>query len=193
VAAGHREVEIKFVIRDLKTLERDLRLAGFRLLTRPTPEINTLYDFPGLPLRRRGELVRIRRYGTTWKLTHKSPGKSGRHKSRIETEMNIEDGEKLAAIFAALELKPSFRYEKIRSEWSDGRGSIVVDRTPIGNFGEIEGLPRWIDSTAKKLGIARSEYITQNYATLFLAWKERRRSPAKEMTFRAVRNKNQRA
>lgn len=192
VSAGHWEVEIKFAIRDLKALERDLRRAGFRRLTRPARELNTLYDFPGLPLRQRGELLRIRRYGKAWKLTHKAPGKAGRHKSRIETEIKIEDGAKLAAIFASLGMKPVFRYEKIRSEWSDGRGAIVVDRTPIGNFGEIEGAPRWIDSTAKKLGIPRSEYITLNYAALFLAWKALHRSPAEEMTFKAVRNKNQR-
>ena len=28
---------------------------------------------------------------------------------------------------------------KIRYEWSDGKGHVVVDETPIGNFGEIEG------------------------------------------------------
>jgi adenylate cyclase, class 2 len=192
VSARHQEVEIKFVVRNLKALERDLRRAGFRLLTRPTLEMNTLYDFPGLPLHRRGELLRIRRYGKTWKLTHKFPGKSGRHKSRIETETKIEDGEKMAAIFASVGLKPSFRYEKSRSEWSDGRGAIVVDRTPIGNFAEIEGPRRWIDATAKTLGVTRSEYITQNYAALFFAWKKRHRSPAQEMTFKAINTESKR-
>ena len=29
------------------------------------------------------------------------------------------------------------------------KGHVVVDETPIGNFGEIEGPSRWIDRTAK--------------------------------------------
>jgi len=78
---------------------------------------------------------------------------------------------------------PSFRYEKFRAEWTDGKGNVVVDETPIGNFGEIEGSPRWIDATAKKLGVSRADYITKNYATLFFDWKRKTKSTAREMTF----------
>jgi len=87
------------------------------------------------------------------------------------------------AILRALGYEPTFRYEKFRAEWSDGRGQVVVDETPIGNFGEIEGAPRWIDQTAKKLGIRPEHYITETYAGLFFAWKRRTRSTAKEMMF----------
>jgi hypothetical protein len=62
-----------------------------------------------------------------------------------------------------------------------------LDKTPIGDFGEIEGAPRWIDKTAKALGILPQHYLTDTYAGLFFAWKRRTRSPAKEMTFRAIR------
>jgi adenylate cyclase class 2 len=63
---------------------------------------------------------------------------------------------------------------------------VVLDETPIGNFGEIEGTPRWIDRTARALGIGRRDYITQTYAPMFFAWKRRTHSRATEMTFRAV-------
>ena len=63
---------------------------------------------------------------------------------------------------------------------------MVLDETPIGNFGEVEGPPRWIDRTAKSLGILPDQYITDTYAGLFFAWKRRTRSPASEMTFRAI-------
>ena len=53
------------------------------------------------------------------------------------------------AILRALGFAPTFRYEKFRAEWSDGKGHVVVDETPIGNFGEIEGPSRWIDRTAQ--------------------------------------------
>ena len=61
-----------------------------------------------------------------------------------------------------------------------------MDETPIGNFGEIEGPARWIDQTAKRLGILPSQYITDTYAGLFFAWKRRTRSPAKDMTFAEI-------
>jgi adenylate cyclase class 2 len=91
------------------------------------------------------------------------------------------------AILRALGYQPTFRYEKFRAEWSDGRGHVVVDETPIGNFGEIEGAPRWIDQTAKKLDIRPEHYITDTYAGLFFAWKRRTCSAAREMTFGAIR------
>jgi adenylate cyclase class 2 len=180
------EIEIKFRIENLRDLNRRLRAAGFRRITPRTHEMNALYDLPGQPLRKRGELLRLRQYGKEWFLTHKSKGVAGRHKTRLELQTRVTDGEMMDAILRALGYQPTFRYEKFRAEWSDGRGHVVVDETPIGNFGEIEGAPRWIDQTAKKLGIRPEHYITDTYAGLFFAWKRRTRSAAKEMTFRAV-------
>ena len=96
--------------------------------------MNILYDLPGLKLRKKGELIRLRRYGEQWVLTHKAKGKAGRHKSRAETETKIADGNKMDGILHALGFTPSFRYEKYRAEWSDGHGHVVVDETPVGNF-----------------------------------------------------------
>jgi len=148
--------------------------------------MNTLYDFRGQTLRKRGALLRLRKYGAEWILTYKAKGKTGRHKTRTELETKIDDGNKMEAILLALGFTPSFRYEKFRSEWSDGKGKVVLDETPIGIFGEIEGKSRWIDQTARLLGITRADYITQSYAELFFSWKRRSRSPAKEMTFKAI-------
>jgi adenylate cyclase class 2 len=182
-----REIEIKLQVKDLRELARKLRAAGFRLVTRRTHEMNTLYDLPGEVLRTRKELLRLRKYGATWTLTHKSGGKKGRHSSRMELETGVADGKKMDAILRRLGYAPSFRYEKFRGEWRDKKGQVVVDETPIGNFCEIEGPPRWIDATAKKLDVKPGAYITKNYATLFADWKQATRSPAKEMTFDAVK------
>jgi adenylate cyclase, class 2 len=189
--ASHKEVEIKFRAHDVPALTRRLRAAGFRLVTRRTHEMNTLYDLPGQPLQKRGELLRLRKYGTEWVLTHKAKGKAGRHKTRVESETRVADGAKMNAILQALGFQPCFRYEKFRAERSDGKGHVVVDQTPIGNFGEIEGPPRWIDKTARLLGISPANYVTQTYAGLFFEWKQQTRSPAQEMTFRAVRRKKE--
>ncbi len=66
-------------------------------------------------------------------------------------------------------------------------------RRPLGNFCEIEGAPRWIDATAKKLGVKAADYITKNYAGLFLEWKARTKSRAEEMTFKAVASRSRAA
>jgi adenylate cyclase, class 2 len=182
-----REVEIKFRVANVRALARALQAAGFHTVTRRTHELNTLYDLPGEVLRARRQLLRIRKYGSEWTLTHKSGGKKGRHSSRVELETRVEDGRKMDLILRALGYSPSFRYEKFRAEWTDGKGQVVVDETPIGNFCEIEGPSRWIDATAKKLGVNAKDYIMKNYATLFLDWKREARSAAEEMTFKAVR------
>jgi len=187
--ASKPEVEIKFRVHDLNGLARKLRQCGFRLVTPRTHEMNTLYDLPGQPLRRRGDLLRVRKYGSVWTLTHKAKGKTGRHKTRVENETQVANGKKMDAILRALTFAPTFRYEKFRSEWSDAQGHVVVDETPIGDFAEIEGPPRWIDRTARQLLIPPSAYITDTYAALFFQWKKQTRSRAKQMTFAATRRK----
>ncbi len=181
-----KEIEIKFRVGDLRGLARKLRAAGFRVTTRRSHEMNTLYDLHGEVLRARKELLRLRQYGSEWTLTHKAGKKIGRHSSREELETGVTDGKQMDLILRALGYAPSFRYEKFRAEWTDGKGQVVVDETPIGNFCEIEGAPRWIDATAKKLGVTASDYITVNYAGLFLEWKAQTKSKAEEMTFQAV-------
>ena len=187
--ASNQEIEIKFRVADPRVLARQLRKTDFRLITKRTHEMNTLYDLPGEVLRVRQQLLRLRKYGSEWTLTHKAKKKTGRHSSREELQTNVEDGKKMDLILRALGYAPSFRYEKYRAEWTDGKGHVVVDETPIGNFCEIEGPPRWIDATAKKLGVTPADYITKNYAGLFSEWKARTKSHAKEMTFKEVKQK----
>jgi adenylate cyclase class 2 len=181
-----QEIEIKFRVDDLRALARQLRAAGFHVVTKRTHEMNTLYDLPGGVLRARRELLRLREYGKKWTLTHKSKKQTGRHSSREELETAVDDGQQMEMIVRALGYSPSFRYEKFRAEWTDGKGQVVVDETPIGDFCEIEGAASWIDAVAKKLGVSEVEFITTNYAGLFAEWKEASASSAEEMTFAAV-------
>jgi adenylate cyclase, class 2 len=186
-ATSSREVEVKFVVSDLAALAKKLRAAGFRIKTRRTHEMNTLFDTAEGTLSERGEVLRVRKYGDVWSLTHKSRGESKRYKSRVETETRVEDGAKLAAIFQLIGVITRFRYEKFRTEWSDGKGTVVVDETPIGNVAEIEGSSGWIDRTARKLGISPEEYSTASYTQLFFDWKRATGSSASEMTWKATK------
>ena len=184
--AAPQEVEIKFLVPDFESLEAKLKNLGFRCVTPSTHEVNTLYDLPGQKLRRKGELLRLRKYGDKWRLTHKAKVVAGKHKSRAELETGVSDGKQMDAILRVLGYAPTFVYEKFRSEWSDGRGHVVLDHTPLGDIAEIEGKSRWIDQTAKALGVAPTDYVTKSYAELFFEWKRRTKRKAMNMTFREI-------
>ena len=184
------ETEIKFRVASVDGLALRLRQAGFRQQTPRTFESNVLYDTPDRKMRARTEILRIRSYAGRWTVTHKrlpdiGPGEDA-HKHRVETETEVADGEVLEQIFLSLGLVAAFRYEKWRSEWTDDEGHCVIDETPIGDYAELEGLPEWIDRTAVRLGVDRSEYLTLSYGRLFELWRAEHRSDANDLTFAAI-------
>ncbi|HET9086489.1 MAG TPA: class IV adenylate cyclase [Acidobacteriaceae bacterium] len=187
---GQLEVEVKIRLTDRPAFAAKLPELGFRLVTPATLERNTLLDTKDSSLRGRREILRIRRYGDKWKLTHKADATgstNSQHKVRVETETDIGDGQALTAVLERLGYGPMFVYEKLREEWTDGSGTVVLDSTPIGDFAELEGEDSWIDKTAAVLGVAADQYITASYARLFSDWKNTTKSPANNMTFEEVR------
>lgn len=184
------ETEIKFKVQDVEELAGRLRAVGLHVETPRAFEANVLYDTPDRQLRSRTEILRIRTYAGRCVLTHKRlpdgrPGED-RHKHRVETETAVSDGDALAEVFRSLGMVAAFRYEKWRTEWSDGEGHCVVDETPIGNYAELEGAPEWIDGVAARLGLSQSDYITLSYGRLFDLWREVQRSTAEHLTFEAI-------
>ena len=182
-----REIEVKFRVEDAAALREKLRGAGFHEETPRTFERNILYDTKDRKLRGRQAILRVRKYGERWVVTHKclprdnDPG--ARHKHRDETETKVEDGEAIGEIFEQLGYAPSFVYEKWRTEYADGNGHCVVDETPIGVYAELEGPPEWIDATGSRLGVEHSRFMTLSYGRLFDAWRQRTGSTAENLTF----------
>ena len=120
-------------------------------------------------------------------LPTKARPQQGRYKKRHEIEVVLPDAFKVEQIFNEIGYHPIFRYEKFRTEYAKapGAGKVLLDETPIGNYMEIEGSPRWIDSTARLLGFSTADYITRSYGYLYLAYcRERRISPT-DMLFTA--------
>jgi len=188
------ETEIKFRAADLPGLTARLEAAGFRLQTPRAFESNVLYDTPDRQMRARTEILRIRSYAGRCTLTHKrlpagAPGpdqRQDRHKHRVETETEIANGNALAELFLSLGLVAAFRYEKWRTEWTDGEGHCVIDETPIGDYAELEGSAEWIDRAAFRLGVVPEEYLTLSYGRLFDLWREQHGFAAQDLTFAAV-------
>jgi adenylate cyclase, class 2 len=184
------ETEVKFPVADGATLERRLSELGFHQVTPRTFERNILFDTPNRELRSRQEILRVRKYGDSWVLTHKCVPEhddpAGRHKNRVETETRVDDGEAVATVFEHLGFKPAFTYEKWRSEWADTTGHCVIDETPIGLFAELEGPSDWIDETGAQLGIDPSQFMTLSYGRLFELWQQKNASSATDLTFESV-------
>lgn len=184
------EVEIKFRLNDPATFEAQLERQGFKKKTARTFERNTLYDTPQRDLLNSGRLLRLRQYGERWVMTFKakpdSDDPSAQHKSRIELETEVDDGEATARILERLGYLQCFVYEKWRTEWEDTDGHVTLDETAIGLYAELEGAPAWIDATAARLGITKNAYITLSYGRLFEIWKKENNSTAKNLTFEEV-------
>lgn len=173
-----REIEIKLKVKDPRSLKRRMRELGFRLLTPRLLERNALFDFRDGRLARAGCALRLRTAGRRQWLTFKGAARAkAKYKSRDEVETCVESAPALREIFLRLGLKETFEYNKRRTVYAQvkpGRPAksrtqnlLVYDETPVGNFIELEGSPRWIDQTAARLGYTRKDYVTSSYVALY--------------------------
>ncbi len=180
-----QEVEVKIAAISAASLRKKLRTAGFRVRRSRLLEQNLALDDPRGNVRGKGLLLRVRRAGAKVIVTYKGPVAGGIHKRREEQEFQASDFDACMAVFAGLELRPTFRYEKYRAEYDRAGepGHVTVDETPIGVFMELEGPARWIDATAKDLGFSRADYITASYTALYLVWCREHKITPGDMVF----------
>jgi adenylate cyclase class 2 len=181
------EIEVKFRVDNVSALTRQLLSLGFQEQTPRTFEHNILFDTPDHTLRASRSILRVRRYGQRWILTHKclppNHDPQERLKHRQETETVVEDGEAICTMLHRLGFIEAFAYEKWRTEFADAIGHCVIDETPIGIFAELEGPEPWIDEQTVKLGLAPADLLTLSYGRLFEAWQTQTGSSAQQLTF----------
>lgn len=186
----HAEIELKFCVGDASEFHARALRAGFHVHTERTLERNTLFDTPERRLLSERQILRLREYNGRNLLTHKKPPANNDdtsfYKERVETETDVTEPDTLATVFIELGYGPVFRYEKFRTEFTDGQGELLLDETPIGIFAELEGSPEWIDAALERLGVSRDLCFTDSYGRMFLDWRERRGSSAENMTFEEV-------
>ncbi len=180
------EIEIKLRLPNkLAKIRHALHDLGFQITKHRALESNVLFDNSKRVLRRHGKLIRVRKMGSSSVLTYKGPSQPGKYKKRQEIEIGLPEQNGLGEILTHIGYHPVFRYEKFRTEYArrSNGGKIMLDETPIGNFLEIEGSPRWIDQTARSLGFFNADYITRSYGYLYLAYCRERRTRPKDMLF----------
>src|SRR5581483_7805458 len=147
-----QEIEVKFPLRDRAELIRKLHEIGGQRLYAETFEDNIVLDRRG-ELRTRGALLRVRRFGKYSIITYKGPMSiEGGIKSREELQTGVESFERAIQLLDALGFKPVFRYQKFREVWRVKDVEVVLDRTPIGDYFEIEGSVELIRSISAELG-----------------------------------------
>ena len=178
-----QEIEVKFPLRDRDELTRRLQDIGATRLYAETFEDNIVLDRRG-ELRTRGALLRVRKFGRFALATYKGPMSiEGGIKSREEVQTGVESFELAIQMFDALGFKPVFRYQKFREVWRLREVEVVVDRTPIGDYFEIEGPVDVIRSVASDLGMNMDQAIRSSYADLYRQHRRTRADLPENMVF----------
>jgi adenylate cyclase class 2 len=134
---------------------------------------DSLYDTADEVLRKKGHVIRIRweRWSdgtTTTVLTVKGPVQPGQMKMREEHETRVEKADALTHAFDVLGLRPWFRYQKYREEFSAPGVVIAIDDTPVGTYVELEGDEGAIHVVSSALGRSPADYIVDSYYRLFM-------------------------
>jgi adenylate cyclase class 2 len=178
-----QEIEVKFPLRERDELVRKLQDIGAQRLYPETFEDNIVLDRRG-ELRTRGALLRVRKFGKYSLITFKGPMSiEGGIKSREEVQTGVESFELAIQLLDTLGYKPVFRYQKFREVWRVKGVEVVIDRTPIGDYFEIEGAVDLIREVSADLGMSMEQAVRSSYADLYRQARRTRADLPENMTF----------
>jgi adenylate cyclase class 2 len=178
-----QEIEVKFPLRDRAELIRKLHDIGGQRLYAETFEDNIVLDRRG-ELRTKGALLRVRKFGKYSLITYKGPmSMTDGIKSREEVQTGVESFELAIQLLDALGFRPVFRYQKFREVWRVKDVEVVLDRTPIGEYFEIEGPIERIRWIASELGMNMDQAVRQTYADLYRQARRTRSNLPENMVF----------
>jgi adenylate cyclase class 2 len=178
-----QEIEVKFPLRDRAELLRKLHDIGGSRLYAETFEDNIVLDRRG-ELKTKGALLRVRKFGKYSLITYKGPmSMEGGIKSREEVQTGVESFELAIQLLDSLGFRPVFRYQKFREVWRIKEVEVVLDRTPIGEYFEIEGPIDLIRTISNELGMNMDQAIRQTYADLYRLARRTRSDLPENMVF----------
>ncbi|MGH8100734.1 MAG: class IV adenylate cyclase, partial [Chthoniobacterales bacterium] len=99
-------------------------------------------------------------------LTLKGPRQNGHQKTRMEVETPVKY-EAAKRILELLDFRVKESYSKIREEYGLNGSVVCLDHIPtVGWFVEIEGSPRKISDTARRLGLRSTDREHRSYRRL---------------------------
>ncbi len=163
-----KEIEVKFIVKDLKPAARILKKLRAVRAWKGTEE-SYYFDLPGHVLRNRGIVLRLRRWkGDSDTLTCKiEPARNaGKISAREELQTTLGDHAAMRAILGALGYRESFRYQKNREHWKLGKTAIELDALGKRKFVEIEGTKKEIERLARLLKLDWERSTVRSYVDI---------------------------
>lgn len=144
-------------------------------------EDNWVLDRGG-ELAKDGLLLRLRIDAQGAHLTFKGPVRhEGKVKIREEHEVLVADAPQLQAILERLGYRVVRRYQKMREVWRLGGLIICLDRTPIGDFAEFEGVGG--DKVARRCGLSPEAAEPRSYLALYEEYRKEHPEAPEDMIF----------
>lgn len=188
-----KEREIKIPVADLDAVRDRLLAVGAELRRAASLEANLVFDLVDAPverrLRSRRELLRLRSDGDGSRLTFKSaPRFVGGVKERLEHEFSVDDQAAARLLLESLGFGVAARYEKVREKWRLLECEVSLDRTPMGDFVEVEELaddlpPDRIEEVCRRCGLDAERSVPQDYLALYRTYREDRPDLPRDMVF----------
>jgi len=162
------EIEIKFAVKDTKSVTEKLRKLGFRIAIGRHREKNYLFDDPAGTLQKSGKLLRIRKTPSSQTITYKGPiSTKSKLKRREEIECRIEQADVLMHILQEIGFGIRTEYSKYRTVFEKEGFHISLDETEAGNYLEVEGpSEEGVTKIGEKLGYSEKDFVRRTYAEL---------------------------
>ncbi len=179
-----QEMEVKFYLNNLATLQRKLRNQEASLVQPRVHEINLRFDLPSGELARDHRILRLRQDAGAV-LTYKGPAENRQDvSSRQEIEVEVNDFAMARRLLEALGYQVYIIYEKYRATYLMDNVRVTLDEMPYGDFAEVEGPdPASIQATAEKLGLEWSKRIMESYLMMFAGLPAELKAGKRDLTF----------
>jgi adenylate cyclase class 2 len=184
MSGNQQEIEAKFYVRDLASVEKRLQDLDAKLIVPRQFEYNLRYDDEKNSLTGERKVLRLRRYDDV-RLTFKGPGKSENGVlSRTEIELIVNDFESARLFLEGLGYHVTIVYEKYRAMYELEGRLVTLDELPYGKFVEIEGdNPEAVRDLAQRLGLQPKAAIPMSYHSLFDRFCFNREMELKNLSF----------
>lgn len=170
------ETEIKFYVHNFDELRKKVEkiTPEMKHFTR-AHEKNLRFDDQHGLLKKKDQVLRLRRWGNENTLTFKDPKIKSKFKKRPELEIKIDKRmhtlQEAKKILEKLGFHQYMEYEKWREKFKfrfdDSELEVCFDEMPYGNFVEIEGSEKDILEVTQRLGFEWKNSIDEDYITIF--------------------------
>lgn len=184
-----REIEAKFLVRDLDSIETKLKGMGAILLQPRTFEQNLRFDNAARELSISGQVLRLRRDIHNI-LTYKGVSTNDHGaRSRVEIQTQVEDFEATRRLLEALGYSVVMTYEKYRRVYAWHETRISLDEMPYGRFVEVEAeSSEQIQKICQTLNLDWTKRVFFSYVELFSLIQEKDRLETEDLSFEAFKD-----